>query len=252
MLKALGAFLGVAAVAAFVWFSYHPLSSPHIYLYALAAAGVVIFVVSLWAGRGRTGGADLLDMHRAAEQPGETSLEAVPGTGGPPEPPESLPAWAQLQWDLTQALWAVRASEAELAGKELAEVVVTSLEDAMGDLPTRDRLADAALLSEGYRAIAAGRTPEYHPERFRGLLQRVDVEIRLAELDVDERRVMRDARRLQQESRGFTPEERLEIARERWERLSRTEARWVEVYLLKRGYEALLHDLEDREEQAAL
>jgi hypothetical protein len=249
MLKALGTFLGAVAVAAFVWFSYHPLASPHVYLYALGAAGLIIAAASLAGGRTSAGGADLLDM-QAAPLPPPASIDPVREPPSVPATPESLPAWAQLQWDLTRALWAVRAGEAELAGQELAELVVTSLEEAISEPHTRERLTDAALLAEGYRAIAEGRTPDYHPERFRGLLQRVDVEIRLAELDVDDRRVMRDARRIQSDVEGFTPEERLQRARDRWERLSHTEARWVEVYLLKRGYEALLQDHDSREEHA--
>ncbi len=242
MLRATGVVLGILAIALAVWFGYHPASSPHLYLYSLGAAGVVLGAVSLLVRRGTRP-----SMPEALQTPSAPPDARPPSSGSASELPdtlESLPAWAQLQWDLTRALWNVRAAEAELWGQELAELVVmrmteTSVRDA------RDRLTDAALLAEGFRAIAAGRVPEYRPERFLRLMETVDVEIRLAELEVDERRAARDARVGDPESSGTTPQDRLQEARRRFEHLTATESRWVEVYLLKRGYETLLHHLEE-------
>jgi hypothetical protein len=67
----------------------------------------------------------------------------------------------------------------------------------------------------------------------------MDVEIRLAELQTEERRLLRDAQRWQAPGAGSTPAEVLAAARDRWERLSGIERRWVEVYLLKMGYQEL-------------
>jgi hypothetical protein len=247
MLRALGALLGALAIAAAVWFDYHPASSPHLYLLSLGAAGIVLGVFSFLASR----------------SPGSRESEARPRLPAPldqktsppgassqlPDTLESLPAWAQLQWDLTRALWKVRAAEAEVWGQELAELVMMRRAETSGR-DTRDRLTDATLLAEGFRAIAAGRVPDYRPERFRQLMEPVDIEIRLAELEVDERKAVRDARVRDPESSGITPEERLKEARTRFEHLSATESRWVEVYLLKRGYETLLHHLEESEGEA--
>jgi len=150
MLRALGAFLGEATVAVSVWFS-TTRSHRRADIWVPWARPASSCSASPFSRLGGTGEADLLGLHRSEAGEPETGPGDASETCNAPAARESAPAWAELQWGLTGALWAVRAGEAELASKDLAAIVAPSLEAAVHDLRTRDHLTDAAPSLRGAR-----------------------------------------------------------------------------------------------------
>lgn len=236
MLRWIGIAGAVALVGAGVWTWRTQPAASHPWAIIMAGAGLVELAAVLWAARASLPPVPAVPpaVSPASFGPGRGTLEGIL--------PGSL---AQLQWELDQARWAVAASEARLSEQELAESVLNAGSKGPAALPEWEKLVDAAFLDAGYGALARGTVPGFRSARFAGSVQPMDVEIRLAELQTEERRLRRDAQRWQAPGTGSTPAEVLEAARDRWERLSGIERRWVEVYLLKMGYQELWDALGD-------